>query len=70
MVAVAAVWISLSMWRPQTFARFRFLPQPADQVWNDGCNDHSRHFEPEGLFWVSEEFQTLVLCFEEGRSAR
>ncbi len=54
--------IALSLWRPETVPRLRILPEPAEDTWSDGCNDHTRYWSAKGLIWEYEESQTLADC--------
>ena len=59
---VAAVLIGASMVWPRTIPRLAFLPEPAQTERQVDCNTATRYWERDGLFWVSEEFTTLVAC--------
>jgi hypothetical protein len=56
--------MSLSLAWPRTVPRLAFLPRPAAQSWNDGCNDHYRHYERSGLIWESVVDSTARGCPE------
>lgn len=61
-ILVVAVLIGASMVWPVTVPRLAILPGPEQTQRPVDCNTATRYWERDGLFWSSEEFQTLAGC--------
>jgi hypothetical protein len=63
--ALLVIEVLASLIWPTSVPRLSVLPSPANEDYNDGCNDHSVRWERGPLIWGRQESSTLVACLPE-----